>query len=127
MSAENYSPEEYRETIWEREVTRWLAGNVRTNSGIKISPGDTLIFVFVKTGTQEPGIYGWGVVIKYKAGNVFFRPCYPSDYLKMNPIWDDDISNLIDAIRGPVKKGTMWEVSGDHAVKLKEKVRDWMK
>jgi hypothetical protein len=129
MSGESYAPEEYRETIWEGEVTRWRAGSVRTNSGIKISPGDTLIFVFVKTGTHEPGIYGWAVVSKYKeaSGNVFFRPCYPSDYLKMNPIWDDKLSNLLDVIRGPVKVGTMWEVSSDHADEIKKKIHDWIK
>lgn len=129
MSADGYSPEEYRETVWEGEVTRWPAGNVRTSSRIKISPGDILIFAFAKTGTREPGLYGWGVVLKYKeeAGNIYFRPSRPSDYLKMNPIWDNEVSNMLDKIRGSMKQGTMWEVTSDDATNIKRKIHSWIK
>ena len=128
MSAENYSIEDYREEIWEKEIVKWSTRNVRTLLDTKISPGDTVIFVFARTGAQEPGIYGWGIVTSYREeGYISFRPTFPSDYLKMNPIWDDELSNLLDVIRGPVKVGTMWEIENDIAVKLKKKVHDWIK
>ena len=128
MSADSYSVEEYRDEIWEGEMVKWPTGNVRTESGCRISPGDTVALVFVRTGTKEPGIYGWGVVAHYKEdkGLFSFRPTFPSDYLKMNPIWDDQVSGLLDAIRGPVKVGTMWEMSSDHAAKMKRKIHDWI-
>jgi hypothetical protein len=129
MSGESYSPEEYREAFWEGEIVRWPTGNVRKISDCEIFLGDTIIFAFVKTGTQEPGIYGWGIVVNHDKGkaSVSFRPTTPSDYLKMNPLWDDDISNLLDVIRGTVKVGTMWEIKNDIALKIKKRIHDWIK
>ena len=129
MSAESYSIQEYRKEIWEGEIIKWPTGKVRTESGERLAEGDTIIFVFVKTGTHEAGIYGWGILtdLKKEKELIFFRPTYPSDYLKMNPIWDDEISSLLDAIRGSVKVGTMWKISTDHAAKIRGKIHTWMK
>ena len=129
MSADNYSIEEYRAEVWEREWVKWPTGNPRTESGCKVSPGDTVVLFFVRTGTKEPGIYGWGVVTHYKEdkGLFSFRPTSPSDYLKMNPVWDDDVSNLVDAIRGPMKVVSMWEMSAEHTAKMRSRIHDWIR
>ena len=83
----------------------------------------------MKSGTQEPGIFGWGIILGFQEdrGYIVFRPVYPSDFLKIYPIWDPDISALLDSIRGPVKVGTIWEVSNADAEKIKQKVREWVK
>jgi hypothetical protein len=127
MSAENYTPEEYREAIWEGQVIRWPSGKVSSN--FQISPGDIVILVFVKTGTHEPGIYGWGIIINYKKEKetIAFRPTYPSDYLKMNPIGDDEVSDMLDKIRRPIKQGTMWEVGNVHVTKFRQKIQNWIR
>jgi len=129
MSAEGYSIEEYRAEVWEGEIVKWPTGSVRTDSGNKVAPGDVVILVFVRTGAKEPGICGWGIVTNYKDEKELFsfRPTHPSDYLKMNPIWDDDVSDLLNSIRGPMKQGTMWEMSGDQAKGMKKKIHGWMK
>ena len=128
MSAESYSPERYREDVWEGQITRWPTGNVRSESGAELSPGDIIILAFVKTGTHEPGIYGWGIITNYREGSqtIFFRPTYPSDFLKMIPIWGGDVSDILDKIRGPVKVGTMWEMQYEFVAKLREKIHAWI-
>ena len=129
MTADNYSPEEYRAEIWEGGLIKWPSGKISSKSGYGISPGDIVVLVYVKSGAQEPGIFGWGIIVGFneEKGHIVFRPVYPSDFLKMCPIWDADVSALLDSIRGPVKVGTIWEISNVDAEKIKQKIHEWVK
>ena len=70
----------------------------------------------------DPGIYGWAVILRYEDKEVYFRPTPPSDYLKMKPLWNNEVKNIIDQIRGTVKQGTMWEINITLMKKLREKM-----
>lgn len=53
-----------------------------------------------------------------------FRPASPSDYLKMNPIWDAEISDIVDKIRGGMPQGTMYEVDEAVLGQLRKKIAE---
>jgi len=127
MSMRGFSPEAYREEIWEGKTTAWPAGRIMTDE--RPRQGDRILLWFTKTGNKEPGTYGWGVITKYRArSNVIeFRPAYPSDYLKMYPLYNDEVDRLVNEIRGPVPEATMWQVDESHARALREKIREWIK
>ena len=123
MRSSLWKPEKYRMKVWEHEKCEFKTGKI-IPSDEKPKSGDTIIFFYVKTDTNEPGIYGWGIILKYdkKEKNVLFRPTSPSDYLKMNPILGNDIENLINEIRGKTPRGTMWKVTDDQVIIIRKNI-----
>lgn len=93
-------------------------------------PGDRLFFFYAPTGGQEPGIYGWAVVLDWPEGDddtrVRFRPVSPSDQLKMCPWWDAEVKQIVDAVRGSVKRGTVWPLTDDTADRLGRGIGRWL-
>jgi hypothetical protein len=76
-------------------------------------PGDTVVFFYAKTGGDDPGFYGWAVVLEWveeAASQLRFRPVAPSDRLKMHPWWDDEAKRLAAKIRGKMTQATLWPV-----------------
>jgi hypothetical protein len=122
MNAKLYSHERYRTEVWEGNlVTNWGIGESKRKPK-EVPLGDTIILFFTKTGAVDPGIYGWGVITLFDKEVIDFRPVAPSDYLKMNPLWDDETSNIIDQIRCGMPEGTMWKVDDGTLKLLRQKI-----
>ena len=122
MSTEYYSHERYRTEVWEGTiVTNWFIGESKRRP-TDVQPGEIVILFFARTGAQDPGIFGWGIITFFDGDVINFRPAPPSDYLKMNPLWDDEISGIVDEIRGGMPQGTMYEVDDDIFEQIREKI-----
>lgn len=90
---------------------------------IKIfEPGDTLVFLYVKTYATDPGIYGWGIVSWCNQEELHFRPVFPSDYLKVNPVPVVKVAKFVDKLRGGMKMGTMWEMEQELFEKFRKEI-----
>ena len=128
MSVDYWDLEDYRLEVWEGQNVRWRVGQIDPNCKNEIEPGHIVYLFYVKSGNIEPGIYGWGIILNYneEKGIIHYRPVFPSDYLKMNPIWNDDVSLLMDNIRGKFKQRTMWEIIDDDIQELNNIIHDWI-
>jgi hypothetical protein len=112
---EDWTPDDFRLTVWEGEPVTWSHKKVMPAASLKPAPGDPVVFFFAKSRTKAPGICGWGVIVKAypKKEEFTFRAVFPTDLLKMNPIWDNEIEELINNVRGPHPRGTTWAMSAD--------------
>lgn len=124
MRADWYSPERYRTEVWEgNPVTNWDIGKSKRKPK-EVQSGDTVILFFVRTGADEPGIYGWGIITLFDKEVIDFRPASPSDYLKMNPVPEKEVIKIIDKIRGRMPEGTMFPVDAEALKQLKQKITE---
>lgn len=124
MTTDIYSHGRYRTEVWEgNPVTNWYIGE-STRRPTAVQPGDIVILFFAKTGADEPGIYGWGIITLFDGDVIDFRPASPSDYLKMNPLWDDKIDKIVNQIRGGMPQGTMWEVDERALKQLRQEIAE---
>lgn len=123
MSAADWAPERYREEVWEGHVTRWPARKVSGDE--EPVEGDLFLAWYAKTGCDDPGLYGWGIIARgvNEYGYLSWQPVFPSDYLKMHPLFDEEVDRVISAIRGPVPQGTMWPIAKPHLAELRAGVR----
>lgn len=122
---EDWTPEDFRLTVWEREPVTWEHKKIMSLNGVKPMPGDPLVFFFAKSRTKTPGICGWAVITKVypRKGELTFQAVPPTDLLKMNPLWDNEVEELINDVRGPHPRGTTWEVSEDAYAAFAQKIR----
>lgn len=112
LSPSVWSPERYRLEIWEGERWNWPVGS-KSGEGRVPQPGDTVGFFYAPSKGNDPGFYGWAVVLEWyelSSSQLYFRPTAPSDSLKMFPWWDDEAESLADEIRGKMKQRTLWIV-----------------
>jgi hypothetical protein len=130
MTASNWpwSPEIYRQEVWEGKNTeRWHTGTPDSREISKApAEGEIVIFFFCKGKhrIRDIGIYGWGVVSDLpKRGGIIIRPSAPSDYLKMSPLWNNDINRMIDKIRENFYERTMWAISYEELQEIRVMVR----
>ncbi len=123
MSATVWSPASYRLEVWEGEHTNWEISR-KVPKTKDPQPGDIMILFYAPSGESDPGIYGWAVVVMFDGYEVRFMPSSPSDYMKMNPLWNDDVKNIIDQIRGPVATGTVWEIEESLFKQLRQKIAE---
>ena len=124
MRADRYSPERYRTEVWEgNPVTNWSVGESKRKPKEVLS-GDTVILFFARTGADEPGIYGWGIITLFDKEGIDFRPAPPSDYLKMNPVPEKEVIRIIDKIRGGMPEGTMFPVDNEELKHLRQKITE---
>lgn len=121
MSSNIWEPEQYRIEVWEGEHTNWQI-NRKVPKKSSPEPGDIMLLFYAPSGETDPGIYGWVVVTRFDGEEVRFRPSSPSDYMKMNPVWDEDIKDLINEIRGKVATGTLWEIDEEIYKQLRQKI-----
>jgi hypothetical protein len=122
MANDKFSHGRYRTEVWEgNTVTNWWIGESKRKP-TDITIGDIVILFYSKTSAEDPGIYGWGVITMFDGEVINFRPASPSDYLKMNPLWNDGINKLIDKIRGGMPQMTMWKVEDDILRKLRNMI-----
>ena len=127
LSQTNWPPSRYRLEIWEGERWVWPVGQ-RSAGGEVPAPGDTIVFFYAPSGGNDPGFYGWAVVLEWleDASHLYFRAAAPSDHLKMVPWWDDDAKDLSDRIRGKMKQRTLWLVADDLAAELRLGITSWI-
>jgi len=121
LSQEEWTPSRYRLDIWEGERWRWRVGKISGSE--RPSVGDRVLFFFAKAGCDEPGFYGWAVILRWEEYGendvrMYFCPVAPSDQLKMCPWWDGpdgSVQQLATEIRVPIPQGTLWRVP-DHLI-----------
>jgi hypothetical protein len=124
MSHRDWPPERYREEVWEGELSSWPAGKVI--GGTNPEPGDSMVLWYARTGNPDPGMYGWGVVVGTSAiqrrKRIRWRPVTPSDYLKMNPLLDDETAAIVDQVRKGMPRATMWPIPHKHMRTIRERI-----
>jgi hypothetical protein len=125
MDQRQWPPNSYRLDIWERERWTWPVG--RKSKGTP-KPGDKVVFFYAPSGGIEPGFYGWAIVLDWHEDErgMYFRPVAPSDHLKMHPWWDAAAKNVANAVRGKVKRGTLWEVPENLSTALCGGITAWL-
>lgn len=122
---EQWTPEDYRLDVWEGEQVTWPHRKIVSRDAREPGPGDPIILFFAKSGTQAPGVCGWGVILRLYARKqeISFRAVFPTDLLKMNPIWDNEIEEIVNQIRGPHPRATMWAMSPDSYMSVCRRIR----
>jgi len=128
ISAEVWPPERYRYEIWENEKWAWPVGTKTPKKEIP-QPGDVIFFFYAKTGGKDPGIYGWAVVLEWYQNSstpLYFRTVAPSDYLKMDPWWNEKAEELVNRIGGKFAQKTLWLVDDIIVKELRIGVADWL-
>jgi hypothetical protein len=124
MNAKLYSHGRYRTEVWEGNlVTNWSIGQSKRKPK-EVLPGDMVILFFSKTAADEPGIYGWGIITLFDKEVIDFRPAPPSDYLKMNPVPEKEVSEIIAKIRGHMAEMTMFKVDNEALEHLRQKIAE---
>jgi hypothetical protein len=126
MDQRQWPPGSYRVDIWENERWSWPIGRKATT--VTPQSGDRLVFFYAPSGGDEPGFYGWAIVLtthKDERG-MYFRPVSPSDHLKMHPWWNDEAKALADENRGRVKQGTLWRIPDLLASRIASGITSWL-
>jgi hypothetical protein len=129
MNQKEWPPECYRVEVWEGKRCCFRKGRItRRSKGPEPQLGDTLVFFYAPSLGQDPGFYGWGVVLAWPKEEelIYFRPVSPSDWLKMDPWWDKEAKSLVDKIRGRAPQGTMWRVDDSLVPKLRDATAAWL-
>jgi len=129
LSESNWSSRRFRLEIWEGERWNWPVINW-SGGGQVPEPGDIVVFFYAPSGGSDPGIYGWAVLLEWlpkATQQLYFRPTSPTDYLKMNPWWDDTAKALVGKIRGRMTRRTMWIVPQELVLQIRKGVSDWIK
>ena len=123
MSADMWEETHYRLQVWEGNPVFWPTGQIKGR--LRPSAGDRMFCWYAKTHSTSPGLCGWGVVLSYDSNGaqIVWRPVFPSDFMKMHPLYDVTIAAKIDAIRGRVAQGTLWRIERSDADWLAERVQ----
>jgi len=128
ISPKLWNPQRYRLEIWESERWSWPVGAM-SGAGQKPEPGDILVTFYSQSGGNDPGFYGWAIILEWigESGNQLrFRPVSPSDRLKMHPWWSKEATSLSDRIRGEMKQRTLWVVPNDLVPELRRGIVNWL-
>jgi len=120
MNSKVWSHERYRAEVWEGNDTTWDTSKI-TPARRFPELGDVVVLFYAKV-SADPGIYGWAIVLWCDGKEIRFRPASPSDHLKMNPLWNDKVSGIVDQIRGGMPQGTMWEIPTDLMGRLRQMI-----
>ena len=127
LNQSNWPPSRYRLEIWEGERWAWPVGK-GLPKGTSLKAGDTIVFFYAPSGGNDPGFYGWAVILEWYEENhdLYFRAVAPGDHLKMHPWWDKNASLLADKIRSKMKQRTLWLVPDDLVNELREGITSWV-
>lgn len=126
LNPAQWSPETFRFEIWEGKHWNWNYGTKRGSEAP--AAGDTVIFFYAPTRGDDPGIYGWAVIERFDEANngLYFIPVAPTDRLKMDPWWGENAKRIVDAIRGRMKQGTLFQVGSDEVMSIRKGIRMWL-
>jgi hypothetical protein len=128
MNQQDWKPNRYRLDVWEGERWSWPVRKKVPRGGTPRA-GDRVVFFYAKTGGDEPGFYGWALVLDWceDQRRMYFRPVAPSDHLKMDPWWDTDAEDIADRVRGEVKRGTLWQIREEKlSARLSAGITAWL-
>lgn len=123
LNAQDWSPETFRYEIWEGKPWHWGYG--RKQDKAVPATGDTIVFFYAPSGCADPGFYGWAVLDRHhpKEPLLYFTPATPTNHLKMDPWWDEDAKQLVDAIRGKMTQATLFRIEDEHLQILRPALR----
>ncbi len=126
MSIKRWRPEDYRVEVWEGKRIVWEVGQISTRGLGEVAAGDRIIFFFAKSANPEPGIYGWGIIHRYmkRRNEIEYQVTPPSDYLKMDPIWDKKLETLLNKIRGGMTQRTLWGLLPEEYASICHTIRE---
>ena len=125
LSGKEWPVERFRCEIWEGQRWRWPVRQLRGGKTLEV--GDTVVFFYAPSVSEEPGFCGWAIVMEYLADEnlMYFMPTTPTDFLKMCPWWDKEAETLANQISGKVKQGTMWKVPKHLGPHVGHGIRRW--
>ena len=125
-NTKDWRPEDYRLEVWEASRIIWPAGGIARRGLSDPATGDTVILFFAKSHNPSPGLYGLGIIGSYDQGQdrLEFQLMPPSDQLKYDPLWDDDIHRLLDRVRENGGKNTVWGLSEEEFALFRHKIRE---
>jgi hypothetical protein len=126
LNPQSWTPEVFRFEIWEGKHWHWGYGSKRSANVPAI--GDTIIFFYAPSGGDDPGIYGWAVLERCdtESKTLYFIPVAPTNSLKMDPWWDNQIQLIADHIRGTMKQATLFPIGFQDAKKIRSGIRRWL-
>jgi hypothetical protein len=126
VNSEFWTVEDYRYDSWEGDVNEWMHGTI--NGETDPQRGDIILVWFDKGTTEDPGLYGWGIVMDmdHLEKSIAFRPVFPSDLIKMKPIFEDEIEEIVDKVKGEFPIGTMWALDKEAEKEVRELIYDWI-
>ena len=124
---DGWTPEDYRLAVWEGTAVDWPTGRVTRGGNEPLRAGDVVFFFFTRSSTQYPGLYGWALVTKVRtrSDKFHFRALPYSDMLKIDPIYNEVVEQLVDRVRGKFKQGTMWSIVRADFIILKDQIRKY--
>jgi hypothetical protein len=129
MAPKQWPPNSFRKEIWENQRSDWPHRRIKGNKTPE--PGDVVVFFYAPTGGTDPGVYGWAVVERCTK-KLYFIPTAPTNHLKMDPWWDDNVKHIVKEIRGPARVGTLFQVDPKLQVtpnldrKIRHGIKKWL-
>jgi len=127
-----YTPDDYQAEVESEEYLEWLTREVRPKE-VEPKAGDTIFYWFVAAGTDQPGLYGLGIIFgcyecpEYNTEHkcIEHLPVSPSEILRDNPIYDDEAQEIVNEIRGTQTAfATMFAIDDNHTQRLFAKIQE---
>jgi hypothetical protein len=121
--AQNRTPRvEFLEEVAEFEVLEWPVGRKATTR--KPRRGDYLVLAYAKTGAELPGIHAWALVLGWSTSDdgtrhISFQPLFPSNAMKVQPVWNPNLETMLKHVRGGTPEGTMWRLPKKHVERMR--------
>ena len=77
----NWTLKQHQKEVCEGQYLEWDTRQIRSiNTGTKPKSGDTVIYWFVESGNDNPGLYGIGIIIDYNNKRINHLPIFPNNY-----------------------------------------------
>jgi hypothetical protein len=126
LNQKSWPPNIFRYEIWENHRWHWPYGQKRGNEEPGV--GDILVFFYAPAAGDNPGIYAWAVIERCDADDqtLYFIPTSPTNHLKMDPWWGEDVKKIADEIRGGMKQATLFPVPEGLVPKIRVGIKKWL-
>ena len=127
LNAKLWSPGVFRYEVSETQRWSWGCGKKIGKSTPAV--GDTVVFFYSKTDCSDPGIYGWAIIERFDpvSKTLYFIPTAPTNWLKMDPWWDDEAILVCEKIRGNMKQATLFPIRSALIPRIRKGIRKWLK
>ena len=95
----------------EGQLVTWPVGSRKTSRQPRA--GERIVCWWVKTGSPEYGVIGWGTIYgQTYGGGIRSTPHPPTARWSMSPLTSDKVEDIVDRIRGGMKQATMFCAQG---------------
>jgi hypothetical protein len=107
----DWSINSFQKEVKEGRAVDWETRKIMFSNN-KPAAGDIIIFFYVKSKTFTPGICGIGIITKYlpRRRRIYFVPIPPTNQLKKQPWFDEQVEDYLDLIRHNAVRGTMYRL-----------------